>query len=284
MCTAFSVLISAGCGGANPSTTTGGPLSGNWQLNLVQNYPTPQTQLSASGFIVESSSALTGSVQGPTTLSSNGTHNCGGVGPLTGTISGQDVTFSLNPGGTTFTFTGTISSDNTSMSGSYEAAGVGCYVQPGTTGTWTASLIPPLNGNFTGALTNSTYMSLLTGQTPPPPISVSGTINQSTNAGASNASLTGTISAVGYPCFVTASLTGTVSGQSVNLSVFGYNGEQIGTLTSAVAAPGSSGPTINGTLTLGETTATTVVGPCPPLNTGSQTFITDSTLAALAIQ
>lgn len=286
------LLASAACGGGQPSTQANGPLTGNWQLNLVQNYPAPQAQLSASGFLVESSDRLTGSVVGPTIASSNGSHNCGGVGPVTGTISGQNITFALSPGGTVFNFTGTISSDNASMSGSYQATGGACFVQAGTTGTWTATLIPPLNGNFTGTLSNSTYMGLLTGQSPVPTIAVSGTITQSTNAGSGAAGLTGTITATGYPCFATASLTGTISGQNVFLSVFGYDGQQIGVLgsttTPAVASSTPSGTStgaqITGTLSLGETTSTTVVGPCPPLNGGSGTLIGDSSNATLTIQ
>jgi len=259
----------------------------------MQQYPYPPTALSVSGFLAASNGSLTGSVQGPTILGSNGTHNCGGVGPVTGTITGQNVTFSINPGGTVFNFTGVISSDNTSMSGDYQALSGACYVPEATTGTWTAVLVPPMNGSFTGSLSNSAYMSLLTGVSPPAPIAVSGTFAQSTNAGASNASLTGTITAVGYPCFTTATVTGTVSGESVILSVFGYDGSQIGVLGTAsgpaTAAPGSSGLTLDtvgttGPLTLGKTSATTTVGPCPPLNGGSGNTIGDSTDVAFTFQ
>jgi len=221
------LLISASCGGSSHAAT-GGALTGNWQINLSQNYPLPPTQISISGFLSESSDGLTGSVQGPTEISSNGKQNCGGVGLVTGTISGQNVTFSLDPGGTIFNFTGVISSDSTSMSGSYQALAGACFTKP-TTGTWTASLIPPLNGSFTGTF-NSNYMAALTGSGTPVPVPVSGSFTQSPNAGTSSATLTGTVTAVGYPCFTTASLTGTISGQNIYLSLYGYNGLQIGTL------------------------------------------------------
>ncbi len=254
-------------------------------MNLVQNYPKPQTQLSVSGFLVESNGGISGSVEGPTVISASGNQDCGGSGPLNGTISGQNVTFSLSPGGTSFSFTGTISSDNTSMSGTYDALAGACF-DKATTGTWTASLIPPLNGSFTGTLSDSQYMSLLTGVNPAAPIAVTGTMTQSPNAGASNSTLIGTITASGYPCFETVSLTGTISGQSVILSVFGYDGLQIGVLGTAgapaVASSGPSGVTLStvagsGTLALGKTSATSTTGPCPPLNGGSGTKIGDST-------
>jgi hypothetical protein len=137
-----------------------------------------------------------------------------------------------------------------------------------------------LNGNFTGTIANSTYMTLVTGASPAAPIVVSGTISQSDNAGASDATLTGTINAVGYPCFSSASLSGTISGQNVYLNIFGYNGVQIGTLgqsSGSAGIPGSpatvvvspSGTSLVDTnpvgLFLGTNTGTGTVGPCPGL-------------------
>jgi len=220
--------------------------------------------------------------------SPNGNRDCGGVGPLTGTVDGQSVTFSLNPGGTSFTFTGAISSDNTTMSGSYQALPGDCFTTI-STGTWTAALVPALNGTFSGTLSNSQYMSLVTGVNPPDPVAVTGTLTQSANAGASNATLTGTITASGYPCFTTASLTGTISGQSVILSIFGFDGTEIGEFGVSSAPASASGGTsggmeVDGTFTLGKSSATTTVGPCPPLNGGSGTKIGDSSVAVLTLQ
>lgn len=268
-------------------------MTGNWQLNLTQNYPAPSTQLSASGFLMEGNNALSGSVQGPVVISSNQSHNCGGVGAVTGTISGQNVTFSLNPGGTVFNFTGTISSDNTSMSGTYAAVGGACFVQASTSGTFTASLVPPLNGSFSGTLANSVYMAELTGANPPAPIAVSGSFTQSSNAGASNASISGTITAIGYPCFSTASVTGSISGQSVYLDVFNYNGEQIGTIgipgiagtagTPATVVVDSGGVSLTGTGSAqsGLSLGASGTPPCPAIglfNVTSDTADVDFTL------
>ena len=226
---AASVLLNSNCGSSSSSSSQPtGALSGNWQFNLVKNYPFAQEQLSASGFLQQSNANLSGSVEGPTTTSVNGTVTCGGVGPLTGSITNQNVAFTLDLGGTGINFSGTVSSDEQSMSGTYQAIGGACYSYA-TSGTWTASLIPPLNGSFTGTL-DSNYMEALSGSTNPVPVSVSGSFAQTTNAGSSNATLTGTITAVGYPCFTTASLTGTISGQNIYLSVYGYNGVQIGTI------------------------------------------------------
>lgn len=269
-CACLLSLLTA-CGSTpRSSNPTGGALSGNWQLSLFQEEPRPTQTLAVSGFVRESSNSLSGSFAFPQSTV-NG--NCAGVATVTGTVNGQSIQLSANQGGTVLSFTGTISSDGQSMSGNYQGLGGGCFTRP-TTGTWSGILIPPLNGNFTGTLSNSTYMPLVNGVVPPAPIAVTGTLTQSPNNGASNATLQGTITAVGYPCFSTASLTGTISGANVILALFGYNGEQIGSIgspnTPGVAAAGSAGPTLTGTggtsgLTLGGSTPTGVFGPCPPL-------------------
>ncbi len=288
---AFVLLVTAGCGGTSSQPSSSGPLSGNWQVNMVADESSGATPLSAAGFIVQSNDSLSGSVEGPTTVSASGSASCGGVGPVSGTINGQNVSFSLNPGGTVFNFTGAISSDNTSMSGVFQAIPGPCTAA-GTTGTWNAVLVPPLNGSFTGTLSGSTYMALLTGVTPVAPITVSGSITQSSNAGASNASLTGTITAVGYPCFTTVSLSGTISGTNVYLNVFNYNGEPIGFLgvpsSPATVVSNSGGGfslvdnTIGNGLQLGIYNGTSTVGPCPPL--WSQTNLAYQTSDNTAVQ
>ncbi len=292
--TAFLTLVLmtlAACGGSShPSSSTSGALTGNWQLNLLQENPSTGTPLFVSGFLTQSNDALTGSVQGPTILSANKQMvNCGGAAQITGTISGQSVTFTENLGGTAYNFTGTISSDNQSMSGDYQALGGACFTTP-TVGTWNAFLIPPVDGNFTGTLSGSAYMALLTGVSPAAPIAVSGSLTQSANAGASTASLTGTITAVGYPCFTTASMTGTISGQSVYLDVYDYNGALIGSLgqpSGSAGTPGFPATVVVGStsgislvnssstgLFLGIFNGTSTVGPCPPLSStnGAVTF------------
>jgi hypothetical protein len=276
ICLAVLLLVMAACGKGSTPPPTSGPLTGNWQLDLLQEEPRPQNSLSVSGFLVQAENALTGSVQVPPVA---GQHNCGGIASVTGTVSGQSVTLSVNEGGTTLNLTGTLSSDGKSMSGDYQGPGGGCFTVP-TTGTFNSFLIPPLNGNFTGTISNSTYMTLVTGASPAAPIAVSGAITQSTNADASNATLTGTITAVDYPCFSTALLSGTISGQNVYLNIFGYNGVQIGTLgqsSGAAGVPGSPATVVVGSsgislvdtsnvgLFLGANTGTGTVGPCPGL-------------------
>lgn len=278
------LLLSLGCGGGNSSVSTSGPLSGNWQVSLVQNYPAPQTQLSVSGFLTQSSNSLAGNVQGPTITAASGNTTCGGVGPLSGTITGQNVSFSVSPGGTVFNFTGTISSDNTSMSGTYQSQGGACSNYP-SSGTWTAALIPPLNGSFTGTISDSQYMAAFTGSSSP--VNVTGTLSQTPNVGSNSASVSGTITAQGYPCFVTASVTGTISGSSVLLSVYSYNGDLIGSIgsksTPAIAAPTSGGISLT-TGQDGLQLGTAGSGPCPAIQVNGSNMSTDAAEVALTFQ
>jgi hypothetical protein len=253
---ALLLLVAVGCSSsANTTAGANGPLTGNWQFTLSQQYPRPATTLSISGFLQESGSNVVGSVSVPTDPSGN----CGGVVPLTGNISGQDITFSVSQNGTVLTFTGTTSYSTGAMSGTYAGPGGSCFTKP-TSGTWSAFLVPSISGSFAGTLTGSMYMSNL-GDTKPIP--VSGTFVQGLSNGASNASVTGTITATGYPCFYTATLVGTVSGQNLILAVYSYTGEQIGALgiysAPATITSGSSGVSVSGDLSLGSGST----GPCP---------------------
>jgi len=194
--------------------------------------------------------------------------------------------FSLNPGGTVFNFTGAIASDSQSMSGSYQALGGACFSNP-TSGTWTATLIPSLHGSFTGTLM-SQYMATLNGASGPVPISVSGSITQSSNAGSATASVTGTITAVNYPCFATASMVGTISGQNVYLNLYDYSGTQIGTLGYS-GGPGSVGnPATVQVATSGISLVDTAsngsglfVESCPAIQTSNAPISTDNASVTL---
>jgi len=286
-----SLLLASACSNGHVMSPPNGALSGNWQLFLQQEEPSPPVVLSVSGFFLQTANSLSANVSVPPNPNSpNGT--CGGVGSLTGTVSGQNVTLAINEGGSTLNLTGSIASNNQSMEGIFSAFGGGCFTRP-SSGTWTAVSIPPLNGSFTGTLSNSSYMTLLNGVIPPVPIKVTGTMVQSANNGGANATLTGTINATGYPCFTTVSVSGTISGENVILNVFGYDGSQIGSLgtpgSPAIASLGSPGALLStvgtsGTLVLGKQSATTTVGPCPPLNVGGTTEIGDTTDVAFTFQ
>ncbi|MBV9573356.1 MAG: hypothetical protein JOY93_04830, partial [Acidobacteriales bacterium] len=195
--------------------------------------------------------------------------NCAGVGAVTGTNQNLNIAIAIGEGASTLNLTGTVSADGKSMSGTYSDLGGGCSLA--LSGSWSAFQVPALSGNFTGTISNSSYMALATGMNPAAPIAVSGTLLQGPNIGASNATITGTINASGYPCFATAAITGTITGASVVLSVFGFDGTQIGTIglpgAPAMVVSDPSGTSLVGTsnvngLALGSNSGS---GPCPEL-------------------
>ena len=271
------ICFAAGCGGGSQSSPASGPLAGNWQFSISPEEPTPRETFGISGFLQQTGNAVSGSLAFPTS-----THGyCGGAAGVTGTASGNNVSFSVNEGGTVLNFAGTTFSSGAAMSGTYLGPGGGCFENP-TIGTWTAIQVPALSGNFTGTFTNDSYMPLVNGSST---VQVSGTLTQTVNSGTSSASLTGTISAAGYPCFATANLTGTISGVNVNLAIFGYDGEQIGTIGTqtapATVSTSSQGTTLvsnePGGLVLQVNSSTSQpFGPCPAINNGSslQTYDT----------
>lgn len=261
----FALLSLSACGGSS-SNPAAGPLAGNWQFSISQDKPTPLTTFGASGFLQQSGNSVTGSIAFP-----QSTHGyCGGAASVTGTINGSNVSLAMSEGGTVLNFLGTTFSSGATMSGTYEGLAGGCFDNP-TIGTWTAAQVPALSGNFTGSFTNDAYMPLVNGNST---IQVSGTLTQTPNAGSSSASLSGTINAAGYPCFSSASLTGTISGNNVYLAIFGYNGEQLGTIGNqsapATVSTTSSGTTLTGNLpgglSLEVATSTGTFGPCPAVN------------------
>lgn len=203
------LVASIACGSSRPSQVSGGALSGNWEITLNRHATTvPQT---FSGFLVQSGETLSGSV-----ILGAG---CQGVGPVTGTLTSQNLSLTINEFGQDVSLVGTLPVNSGSMSGNFSTLPGGCTAFPNT-GTWTAQLIPPLAGAFHGTLESTTNGT----------VQVSGTLAQGPNTGASNATLSGTITALDPQNFcaylTTATITGLISGTSVTLNLFGPDGLQ----------------------------------------------------------
>jgi len=226
VCLTVSFLMT-GCGSSsstvNSSSASAG-ISGNWQMSLQPaDSGDPKSQ---SGFLLQSGNVISGGV----IVSDN---PCSGVGTVTGTVSGSDVSLVVTLSGIVINLSGTVSGQN-AMSGNYNVLAAGCE-WPGVspqTGTWTATQIPPLNGNISGTLTSNAATSGTFG--------ITGQLTQGANTGISTAPLTGTISIPGY-CFTSANLVGTVSGTAVTLNLVDSNGAQIGEITSVLNGNSLSG-------------------------------------------
>jgi hypothetical protein len=235
------LMVLAGCGGSITSNQpqTNSQLAGNWQFTLATppdgsfegNCPSFSGTLAPlcfGGFLlVQNNGSVTGAITYSIVLpGANPTICNSGSAPVTGTVNGQTVTLTAFAGNQTFTLTGVLNAST--MMGTYTStAGKGC----GTAQTglqWSATYVPPLSGAIEGNL-HSTQSGSLRNQVFP----VTGTLTQGENIGASNATVTGTLTFQGYPCLSSASVNGQVSGNSVVLQIIANNGLNIGQIGAA---------------------------------------------------
>jgi hypothetical protein len=222
-------LLSA-CGGSSKSPDNSGQLAGNWQITKMALDTSLQGGIQG-GFLTQKGQ---GSVNGQFVYSFSSTSQPGsfcnsGTATVTGTVNGQNVTLSVLAGPQTYTLKGTLSSDGSTLTGTYDSTdGHGC----GTAQTglqWSAVLVPPLNGAVQGDFHSTGALNgLLVGRDFP----VTGILSQGPNTGASSATVTGTLSFQGYPCMASASVTGEITGNSVILQVFAADGLNAGVLGS----------------------------------------------------
>lgn len=230
------------CGGTSNSNvvrpTTS--LSGNWQFTVAN--PADQSFLGGvqGGFLIQKNDAINGgvvySVSLPGQDGGDATVCNSGSAAITGTIGGQTVTITAAAATQTFTFTGNQSEDGSTIVGTYSStAGTANDGSPcGTTQSglqWSATLVPPLTGQFTGSFHSAGGAAGLNNQSFP----VIAALIQGENIGASNATVTGTLSFINpntlisaYPCFDTANVTGQISGSSVILQIIATDGSNIG--------------------------------------------------------
>jgi hypothetical protein len=238
-----SLIVLSGCGGSSSSNQVqgSGQLTGNWQFSIASppdgsfqgsaspSSPcaTPTTSpLCSGGFLLtDNNGAVTGQITYaiflPAQSGGSPTICNSGSTPVTGTVSGQNVTLTAVEGKQTYTLSGVL--NGTTMMGTYTSTdGKGCgTAQSGL--QWSATYVPPLSGTIQGNF-HSTASTPLRNQLFP----VSGTLIQGNNVGASSATVTGTLSFQNYPCLSTASVNGQVSGSSVILQIVASSGLNVG--------------------------------------------------------
>jgi hypothetical protein len=216
-----TLIATTACGGGGSTTaSSNGALSGNWQIALARQ-AVPTQPLTYTGFLTQSGDSVGGNLILGSGFIGSG---CSGVGPVTGTVNGQNLSLIIDEFGEDVSLTGTVPSTGAPMNGEFSFLAGGCNAFPGT-GTWSAFQVPPINGTFHGTFTS----------TLPPPnngtFDVVGTLTQGPNTGGSTANLKGNISVVGTPHFCsylsTATITGLISGTSVSLNLFGPDGSLI---------------------------------------------------------
>ncbi len=147
----FLALLMTACSSSSSHTTasSSGAISGNWQMSLQKANSTlaPKTQ---SGFLMQTGNAITGSVifiDIP----------CSGVGGVTGTLDGSNVSLVVAPDGTQVNLTGTVNTGGGSMGGNYNILSTGCVGSQTApqSGTWTANLVAPLSGSIQGSFSST---------------------------------------------------------------------------------------------------------------------------------
>jgi hypothetical protein len=255
-------MLSA-CGGSNSggSQTTEG-IAGNWQFSLTNpdtsgKYPAGALYGVQGGFLLQNNASVTGQVvysfSGPVSGEGNTYAVCdSGTAPITGTISGQTVSLTVAASSQTITLQGAVGSNGQIMSQTG-------FVTPGGTATgftscglatpaggsaWSALLVPPLTGPVQGSFHSTGGSAGLSNQE----FAVTGSLSQGVNIGASNATVTGTLTFLNqqtnlsdYPCFATASVNGQISGNTVILQLIGLNGAVVGQFGEPAGSLGSTG-------------------------------------------
>jgi len=247
-----ATTILSGCGGVSGSPSVPQiplTLTGNWQFTMAP--PSDGSFLGGlqGGFLLDNDGAVTGAVAYAVSLSNLLIPCSTGSAAITGTISGQNVkTITAVAGTQTFTLTGTLSLDSSTMSGTYmSTAGTAADGTPcGTAQTglqWSAILVPPLTGSIQGAFHSAGGAAGLEEQD----FLVSGALNQAVNTGA-NATVTGNLSFLNsvtnlsdYPCFASAGVYGQISGNSVSLEIVGTDGSQLGLIGEPFGSLGVTG-------------------------------------------
>jgi hypothetical protein len=249
-----ATLALSGCGSNGNGAPPTPSLSGNWQFTVAN--PSDQSFLGGiqGGFLLQKSDGITGgavySVSQPSQNGGNSTVCNSGSAAITGTITGQAVTLTAVAGTQAFTFTGTQSLDGSTIVGTYTStAGTAADGSPcGTPQTglqWSATSVAPLTGSALGSFHSTGGAAGLGNQDFP----VFATLTQGENIGASNATITGTLSFIDptsllsvYPCFDTASVNGQISGSSVVLQIIASDGSNVGQIG---GPPGSGLGTVN---------------------------------------
>lgn len=221
------LLTGCGSGNSNTGSTSSGAISGNWQMSLQPSIPKSRPT-AQSGFLVENNGVLTGGMAVQNLA-------CPGVGNVSGSVSGSNLTFSVTPAGLDLEFTGSMTKTGT-MGGNYTILSTGCtgnFTAP-QDGIWTANQVSPMNINIQGLFTSS-HQNLTPGT-----FNIAGKLAQGSSTGESTTSLAGTLSATGYCFFTTTSVTGTISGTSVVVNLVGSDGTQIGQISGTASLDGSS--------------------------------------------
>jgi hypothetical protein len=226
-----SLLVLSACGGsASNQSQSNAQLAGNWQFTMATPPDGSFQGGIQGGFLLQNNGSVTGgviySIFLPPQSGSPASLCNSGSAPVTGTINGQTVSLTVVAGNQTFTLNGALSANGSTMTGTYGSTdGQGCGTAQSAL-QWSGTLVPPLTGSIQGNFHSS--LSSLDPSLRNQDFPVAGMLTQGPNIGASNATVTGTLTFQGYPCLATASVNGQISGSSAVLSIIAPNGLTVG--------------------------------------------------------
>jgi hypothetical protein len=280
----ISLVGLLGCGGSSSTSSSGsnGAVGGNWQFTLtlpadnsfVGGTRTPACSpptkggpipVCFSGFLLQNNASVTGQLAYSITMPGPPAIACGGSAVTSGTVSGPNVTLTVAAASQTFSLSGTLSADGSTMTGTYNTVATPDCGTAQTGLAWSASLVPPLTGAVQGSIHSEGSGDPAASQE----YVVTGFLNQGPNIGANNATVTGTLNFSGYPCLDTASVSGQISGNSVILQLVGQNGLVVGQIGSAIGEVTFQSSTAGGYIIQGQTGFGVTTKSCPSGNLGA---------------
>lgn len=249
--TATMVLSACGGSGSSGGAPINVSLSGNWQFTMAP--PADGSYLGGlqGGFLLQTNGSAMGAATYAVSLPQLPYPCNSGSAAITGTMVSQNVwTLTAVAGTQTFTLTGTLSLDGSTIAGTYTST-AGTSGDGGPCGTlqtvpmqWSAILVPSLAGSIQGSFHSAGGAAGLNEQDS----LVSGALFQAANTGASSAAVTGNLTFLNpltnesdYPCFTVASLYGQISGNSVTLQITGSDGTEWGLIGEPVGSLGATG-------------------------------------------
>src|SRR5208282_596088 len=120
--TVMTIALSACGGGSSSDSQQSATLSGNWKFTVSAPSDNSFSGGLQGGFLLQNNGSVSGaavySVSAPALPAAQNPCNSGSA-PITGTISNLNVTLTAVAGSQTFTFTGALSSDGSTMNGTY---------------------------------------------------------------------------------------------------------------------------------------------------------------------
>jgi len=194
---AFLAIIGLICGSCSSTSqqATSGAITGQWSGTLtsaIRPGPNPfnvDFSQAGSGVFVNSGLMITRLPCDSPTVTA------------TGQLSGSDLTLTANLDNATYDFTGTLSADGSTLSGTFQqTTNSGSNCPGGDHGTWSLQIVPNFTGNYSGPATTSD------------PYEASQAMMTASISQSSNFTVSVTLSVTNSTCFNSGSFSGPAVG------------------------------------------------------------------------